>query len=431
VRPRNLAKAGVFGALEVCCGEEQVVFASLWDRDAALAAITLPWRAFQESEPAHADTLASDAQPAAPAATTAEPAQPAPAPRQMRLQAATLPPVGYTQLQLGGAAGDALTLTCNAEELWTLCFADGSRFTEAFRSARGECDIVVPPWSQDGEAYTRQVTFRAPLEAMRAIRLPGIPTSTRIREDQRCVLHRLHDGSTAIVLEASSAQLDIPYGDSFVLDTRLELRSAAVEAAAAAEAAAGTHAIAHCRVRWLRPPKLSFVKTKIESQSRDSSCTSFRQLLSMAERYLSQASLARAGVANPAQPPRDGDQVTDEQAAAAPPLAMEGGDETATQTQVTLCHARPLHHRSSVVRFGPVAFGAVCDALQATRMTVGTLREAPVRPLRDKQTRWCTLRARFARFLLALLLCAAVFAVGWHSGSRAELQSLQQCEVEL
>ena len=95
--------------------------------------------------------------------------------------------------------GTEAALDCTPGEFFALFMADGSRFTEAFRAARGETDIEVAPWSDsNGEssvgeaACARLVTFRAPLDAMKgAISLPGIPKSTRIREEQRCVPHSM------------------------------------------------------------------------------------------------------------------------------------------------------------------------------------------------------------------------------------------------
>ncbi len=174
MRARSLASQGVFGALEIICGGHRTVFASFWDRDRALGAIMAAWRDHQRQSGA-APAPEASATPPDDAGESAAPVHddddddddlateedvPVPASPRGPLLVTSLPPAdGFTPLLLNAEDGSpALTLGCNAEELYTLCFADGSRFTEAFRAARGEWDVQVrgactPVWYVD--AYSR------------------------------------------------------------------------------------------------------------------------------------------------------------------------------------------------------------------------------------------------------------------------------------
>jgi hypothetical protein len=53
-----------------------------------------------------------------------------------------------------------------------------------------------------------------------------------------------------------------------VLDVRIELRSASATPRCAASV--------HFRVRWLHTPRISMIRKKIESQSRDATAESYR-----------------------------------------------------------------------------------------------------------------------------------------------------------
>ncbi len=237
------------------------------------------------------------------------------------------------------------------------------------------------------------------------------------------------------MLDFTSTQLDIPYGDSFLLDTRLELRSPPADGAVADEAAdtpdGGTQATAHVRVRWLRAPGLGFIRAKIEMQSRESTLVSVRQMLEMAQRYLSTAAAVR-GDSSARLVEEEGDDVAREEGppsevAPLPPVPEECGAGASSLPPPHGAHHASqvrVRRRDSAVRFGPVAFGAVCDALAVAAHTGARLpdRLCAMQPGAGQQQprgRWC-LCARALRALFALLFCAAVYAVGWRCGSRAE-----------
>jgi hypothetical protein len=309
-------------------------------------------------------------------------AAPQPAPRDYALL-----PVAQDRI------GTEALLECSATEFFALFLADGSRFTEAFRSARGERDIKarsrgfacslqccarrgasrrtptagspdlchalppqVSPWSDSsdaGAACTRTVTFRAPLDAMKgSFHIPGIPKTTRIKEEQRCGAAALHDVRPALTCCAASRKVLVPRllrrrlraaahrarvhvrtarhpirrgsylaalrfaaviwlplvvlmpssgslraGDSFLLDVRLELHTVS-------ESPARCGAQVHFRVHWLHTPRLAPIRKKIEAQSKASTADAFRmcahsscvvQLLRRCLQRDSAGSLGRAG----------------------------------------------------------------------------------------------------------------------------------------
>jgi len=325
---------------------------------------------------------------------------PAPIPRLLPSACAAAPPAppaeGAAPLPVAPGGEVEAELDCSPAEFFALFLADGSRFTEAFRSARGEREVAVQPWRDDtgGAACRRVVTFRAPLDAMKGMRLPGIPHSTRIREEQRCAFHDCAgsgEGAPAlVVLDCSSAQLDIPYGESFVLESRLQLRArdGGVPKCAASVA---------FKVRWLKtPPRMPGIKGKIESQSREASAEAFRTMLAMAQGYLArwqQAAAAGAkrapkkarsaaggmAVSNPrleaalekldaataediraalGLPPATGQAVTEAAASADASIA----DEASSSPRSKAAELAAL--RQSLVPSSAVAFGAVVDALQ-------------------------------------------------------------------
>ena len=78
-----------------------------------------------------------------------------------------------------------------------------------------------------------------------------------------------------VVLDSTSAQLDIPYGDAFLLDARVELR-------ASSAGPPRCTARVHFCVRWLQPPRLGAIRQKIENQSTSSTAEAFRMCVAAA-----------------------------------------------------------------------------------------------------------------------------------------------------
>jgi hypothetical protein len=194
-----------------------------------------------DQEPAHLDGLLAAARqspepllsPPSPIVSSAAASIPDVLPASCALGEPSPPPADGVLLPVArdGTATEAL-LDCSPGEFFALFLQDGSRFTEAFRCARGEADVQVcccvhsaacvlaaplratqhsvvhcgcvcacvrvvygrgckqvSPWggdSSDDACCARVVNFRAPLDSMKGFRVPGIPKSTRIREEQRC-----------------------------------------------------------------------------------------------------------------------------------------------------------------------------------------------------------------------------------------------------
>jgi len=399
------------------------------------------------------------------------------------------PAEGAAPLPVSPDGEASAELDCTPAEFFALFLADGSRFTEAFRSARGEREVEVQRWRDDagdgGAACRRVVTFRAPLDAMKGMRLPGIPHSTRIREEQRCAFHDCSASGEGepqlIVLDSTSSQLDIPYGDAFVLEARLQLRDARASASGAPPRCAASVAF---RVRWLKsPPRLPGIKHKIESTSRESTAEAYRMLFSMAQGYLRRwqqvasaagGSARKRGAAHAAprapKAPRGNaggasnnprleaalaklDAATADDIRAALGLPQPAGGQAVTES-ASSSTAEPKESsassadessaspkppdiddapsprskaadlaalRQSMVPSSAVAFGAVVDALQ---LAADTLKEQGLGEGASMAHPPGLRRAVLAAMLLtALLLCAAAsYIAGLRRGSHAAMQ---------
>jgi len=300
VERAGLARSGIFGAIRITLHDgESLVFASFWNRTAALSEIKAAWQEATSSEARDEALITSSSQPlpdeeeeAASAADAAsEPGTPdgadtwAPSPTSSggTDEFCTEEDLhgDFTQLSLAeGGDGMHIALPCSADDAFRLLFASTSCFLEAWRGGRGEFDITVAPWVPSADepgVLEREVSFRAPLEAMKGQvsgRMPtfGIPQATRIREMQRAI----RCGSSLRV-DSSSSQLDIPYGESFVLETRL-LLSAAPDGGCVASASA--------RTRWVQRVRLGFVKRMIDQKSLEGAGESFRGMLGYAQSFL-------------------------------------------------------------------------------------------------------------------------------------------------
>lgn len=301
VERAGLARSGVFGAIRIKLHDgDSLVFASFWNRTAAMSEIKAAWQEATSSEARDEARIASSSQPppdeeeevASAADAASEPGTPdsadtwAPSPTSSGGTADEFCTEedlhgDFTQLILAeGEDGMRISLPCGVDDTFRLLFASTSCFLEAWRGGRGEFDITVAPWVPSADepgVLEREVFFRAPLEAMKGQvsgRMPtfGIPQATRIREMQRAI----RCGSSLRV-DSSSRQLDIPYGESFVLETRL-LLSAAPDGGCVASASA--------RTRWVQRVRLGFVKRMIEQKSLEGAGESFRGMLGYAQSFL-------------------------------------------------------------------------------------------------------------------------------------------------
>ena len=234
-------------------------------------------------------------------------------------------------------------------------------------------------WSDEAEAaHVRCVTWRSPLEGHRhsGLRLPGIPAYTRIQEQQRCMAFCHEGGEVRLVLQFTSSQLDIPWGKDFQIESRLELCAPAEDALATASG--------YARVRWLRQPSLSFIRHEVERRSLEQTAASMRQMMHMAASYLRNAAVVPDDGAGEEAPPKAGEAEA----------ASEGA----------LGEGRPRDDSSEAIRFAPVAFSAVCDALRTTD---------------DKCSRAGEMPLCLVRWVALLVLCMAVFICGRTSAKSA------------
>ena len=145
----------------------------------------------------------------------------------------------------------------------------------------------MEPWHEEGANSVRSVRFRAPLDALKgSFRLPGIPKTTRIVDEQRCAFLDCAGAEgepQRVLVDSTTAQLDIPYGDAFRLESRLELRAQGEPGAPPR-----CRATVHFHVRWLHPPRFSAIKHKIENQSTGSIGDAYRMCVRATLRFAHQ-----------------------------------------------------------------------------------------------------------------------------------------------
>ena len=184
-------------------------------------------------------------------------------------------------------------------------------------------------------------------------------------------------GEVRLVLQFTSSQLDIPWGRDFTIESRLELCAPAEDAHATA--------MGYARVRWLRQPSLSFIRHEVERRSLEQTAASMRQMMHMAASYLRNAAVVPDDGAGEEAPPEAGEAQA----------ASEGA----------VGEGRPRDDSSEAIRFAPVAFSAVCDALRTTDDKCSRAGEMPL---------WV-----LARWMALLVLCVAVFICGRTSAKSA------------
>eukprot|EP00898_Chlorokybus_atmophyticus_P004158 jgi/Chlat1/4743/Chrsp308S00816 len=111
-------------------------------------------------------------------------------------------------------------LPVSVETFFEQFLADKCGFTEEWRVTRGDSDIRTTPWTQEvlGHGWAvREVTFRSPVKASFG------PRSTMVHETQR---HHAFGSATPqvhLVLESSQVLQDIPFGDHFSVETRVDV----------------------------------------------------------------------------------------------------------------------------------------------------------------------------------------------------------------
>lgn len=417
IREANLRHLGVFGTIEIKDTEDvSTVLCSFWARDSTLSEMKAAWKTFTESHaprppsPPAPQTPSGEHEPP-PAFQREEPSPtsprepspeppPSPTPR-VSDDAISFPPIPPESEQLPpltGADGEEglRRLACTPEQAFHLLFANESLFTEAWRGSRGDFDIRVEAWRAcptDPSTLERDVAFRAPLESMRGSGMVAsvtpsfaIPNATRIQELQR--LRRV--GTEMLILDSSSAQLDIPYGSNFVLETRLQLQRCGDEPHACQPSAFG-------RVRWIKAARLPFVKQVIEQKSSESALEAFRGMLDFTAAFLSRAEAAAVSAAAPPL------------LSTAAPMATsaEPPSPTPSPPHEESTRSSPPHEESSKAATTPSSSSSSCEEVQSGKMLAHVCIDPG--PSAAHRTSYQTHILRIALVLwLALLTAAAV-----------------------
>jgi len=149
----------------------------------------------------------------------------------------------------------------------TLCFfralfSDRSEFIRKYHEKRGDKEISIPKWTNSPQfGMIRNVQYYAP------VKVPLGPDKTRVQETQRYVLQK-----SRLLIETISIMFDIPYGDSFRLETKILVSSPS------ATAKSCSLQISMC-VHFV---KKTWFKGRIESQSLKEMKESFRQWIDLA-----------------------------------------------------------------------------------------------------------------------------------------------------
>lgn len=201
-------------------------------------------------------------------------------------------PAESVELQLPRAL-----LPCRPEAAFALFFAEGSHFTETFRTAHGDWDVEVGPWTEWeqvlGPGRVRDIRFVAPTNTS----FPRAPKATHVNETQRFRFFVGTAGSKTVVLESSTQMLDIPFGDRFSLETRMVLSPVA-----APDGSAQCHMRVSFRTVWHKTctGACAMVKGKVEKDSKAANEQAFTLMHELMSHFLSNASTGRLLSGEPA-----------------------------------------------------------------------------------------------------------------------------------
>ena len=207
------------------------------------------------------------------------------------------PDMGVLAIGSGGAT--SVHLGARPESLFALFFAEGSRFTETFRTSRGEWDIRVGPWTDwktvTGPGRLRTVQFRSPTNTS----FPGAPKQTRVEETQRFRFYLSGSeggsddassssgggaGAKTVTIDSTMAMPDVPYGDRFTLETRMVLSPSGCIAGNANSCGTDVRVLYKCH--WHRSSPL--VKRQVESQSKASTAQAYKRMVELMGHFLAE-----------------------------------------------------------------------------------------------------------------------------------------------
>jgi hypothetical protein len=99
-------------------------------------------------------------------------------------------------------------LPCTAEEYFTLCLADNSKFAEDYCAERKDTDLHVEKWCEADKNHrmVRMVTYKSLCTS------PMCPPDTAVTVWQQAAFS---DDKKALVLEFVSQAHDVPFGSCF------------------------------------------------------------------------------------------------------------------------------------------------------------------------------------------------------------------------
>ena len=111
------------------------------------------------------------------------------------------------------------TFPCSVHEFFSLFWSDASAFPSKYHtSVRGDSLLQLGTWTRhDIFGYARDVSFRSPVKGV-----TFGPRETRCLRTEKCSGYA-GMGLRYVVIEGSQTMSDIPYGDSFSVDTRWDI----------------------------------------------------------------------------------------------------------------------------------------------------------------------------------------------------------------
>lgn len=122
---------------------------------------------------------------------------------------------------------------CTAEQFFNLLLSDDSNYTNEYRSARKDSNVIIGQWhaTDEYEGLVRELTFRSICKS------PMCPPDTAMTEWQHVVLSPT---KTVLVFETVQQAHDVPFGSYFEVHCRWHLETCS-ESLSTLEVKAGAH----------------------------------------------------------------------------------------------------------------------------------------------------------------------------------------------
>ncbi|KAH9549689.1 hypothetical protein CY35_10G032200 [Sphagnum magellanicum] len=169
-------------------------------------------------------------------------------------------------------------LPCTAEEYFTLCLADNSKFTEDYCAERKDTDLHVEKWCEADKNHrmARMVTYKSLCTS------PMCPPDTAVTVWQQAAFS---DDKEALVLEIVSQVHDVPFGSCFEVHARWLFETSS---------AASSTLVVKCGVHF---KKWCFMQSKIRAGTRNEYAADVEMTVKLAQRFLrnSRVNLQRGG----------------------------------------------------------------------------------------------------------------------------------------